>query len=427
MELGPRLQLHPADPLVLEEDRGQPEPAPALLHHFGGGTHVGVEAHTEVGQLRLEGGRGDQAGIAPAHQPSGGVPGRVVRPGLGLDRFQGPSAQDGPHPPGQQPEHQGQHHQDDQRHQGGDDQLVADIGRVGVEDGPGGQPRPQVPGDPRGDRHPQQAGHDEGDQPPPGVAAQAPVERAGDDEPGQGRGVAQAVEADQPRRILVGPGGQRPPSPAGRGVADHPGLGVGGRVELGLQPTASRRVGVLARLDPDHPGPGGGAEVEVDRPGRLHAPGDDAGHRFGIGVEAGLVGAGLADDPSLVDGEEPGQGLVQGGVGLDRATGLGHGSGTAGEVEEVAGDDEYARAVPGVEGPGQLGGDGQGRRGGLGGEQEVADHHDPPSQGHVHPDGPGLGGEPRGHGAPAEALQVDLAGRWGGRSHGPSIVEAHHR
>ena len=59
------------------------------------------------------------------------------------------------------------------------------------------------------------------------------------------------------------------------------------------------------------------------------------------------------------------------------------GSSAAGEVEEVAGDDQDAGAVPGVEGPGQLAGDGQGGRCGLRGEQQVADHHDPPAEGDV--------------------------------------------
>ena len=86
VELGPGLELDPADPLVVEEDRGQAEPPPVLLHHLGGGPHVGVEADPEVGELRLEGGRGDQAGVAPADQPPAGVPGGVVGPGLGLHR-----------------------------------------------------------------------------------------------------------------------------------------------------------------------------------------------------------------------------------------------------------------------------------------------------------------------------------------------------
>ena len=37
VELGPGLELDPADPLVVDEDRGQAQPAPAFLHHLGGG------------------------------------------------------------------------------------------------------------------------------------------------------------------------------------------------------------------------------------------------------------------------------------------------------------------------------------------------------------------------------------------------------
>ncbi len=106
VQLGPRLDLDPADPLAVEEDGGQAEPAPVLGHHFGGGAHVGVEAGTEIGQLRPERGRGDQAGIALGHQAPGVVPGRVVGPGPGLHLGQGPAAQDRPHPAAEEPEHQ---------------------------------------------------------------------------------------------------------------------------------------------------------------------------------------------------------------------------------------------------------------------------------------------------------------------------------
>ncbi len=298
---------------------------------------------------------------------------------------------------------------------------------MGVADGPGGDPRSEMTRDPRGHRHPQQAGYDEGHQQPPRVAAQSSVERTGHHEPGQGRRVAQAVEAGQPRGLLAGLGGQRPPVPGHGGVADGTGLGVGRRVELGLGPGAPGGIGMLTRFDPDHPGPGGGAEVEVHRPGLLHPPGGDAGHGVGVGVVARLVGSGLADHPPLVHGEEPVERPFQGRVGLDRASGLDQRCGTAGEVEEIPGDDEDPRSVPGVEGPGQLGGDGQSRGGGVGREQEVADHHDPPSEGYIHPGGPGLGGEPGCHGALPQVFQVDRAGRLGGRTHGPSIVEAHRR
>ena len=57
--------------LMVEEDRGQAEPSAVLLHHLGGGPDVGVEPDAEVGELGLEGGRGDQAGIPPPDQAAG--------------------------------------------------------------------------------------------------------------------------------------------------------------------------------------------------------------------------------------------------------------------------------------------------------------------------------------------------------------------
>ena len=81
-------------------------------------------------------------------------------------------------------------------------------------------------------------------------------------------------------------------------------------------PAAAGGVGVLARLHPHHPDTGGGVQVEVDRAGLLDALGGDGGHRVRVGVVPGFVGAGLADDPPFVDGEEAAQGLVERRMGL---------------------------------------------------------------------------------------------------------------
>ena len=116
---------------------------------------------------------------------------------------------------------------------------------------------------------------------------------------GKGRRIAQPVEADQPGGVVGGLGGQRPPAPAGRRVADGAGLGVGRRIELGLGPLQPGGVGVLAGLDPDHPDPGGCLEVEVDRAELLDAPGGDGGDRLGVGVVAGLVGARSGGSPAV--------------------------------------------------------------------------------------------------------------------------------
>ena len=166
-------------------------------------------------------------------------------------------------------------------------------------------------------------------------------------------------------------------------------------------------------------------EVEVDRPHLLDPDGGDGGHGLGVGVVARFVRAGLTDDPALVEREEAGERLGEGRMGLDRPPGLDDGRVHAGQVEEVAGDD--ARAVPGVEGAGQLCGDGRRRRGGLLSEQQVADHHHPSSQGHLHPGATGLryeGGVGCRWRPPAELHRVL---RLCGRGHVPSIVESPRR
>ena len=90
VQFGAGLELDPADPLVVEEDRGEPQAAAVLLHHLAGGPHVGVEAQTQMGELGLEGGGGDQSGIPPADQPAAGVAGGVVGPSPRSGRSPGP-------------------------------------------------------------------------------------------------------------------------------------------------------------------------------------------------------------------------------------------------------------------------------------------------------------------------------------------------
>ena len=67
--------------------------------------------------------------------------------------------------------------------------------------------------------------------------------------------------------------------------------------------------------------------------------------------------------------------------------------------------------------------------GGLGGEQQVADHHDPAAERDVDPGGPGLGARTVGlPAAPASGRRGPACvRRLCGRSHSPSIVEARRR
>ena len=427
VQLGTGLQLDPAHPLVVQEDRREPQAPTVLLHHLAGGPHVGVEADPEVGELRLEGGGGDEAGIAAAGQPPRRVACGVVRAGLGTHALQGAAAEDRPHPSAQQAEDQGQHGQHDEGHGGGDEHLVGQVRLMGVADGPCRQPGPEMVEDPWRHRHPQEAGDGERDQQPPGVAPQAAVERAGHDETGEGRRVGQPVQPDEPGRVPIGLGGERTPPPTGRRLADRPRLGVGGRVELGLGTGAARRVGMLPGLHPHHADAGGRVEVQVDGAELLDPLGGDGGDGLGVGVVAGLVGPGLADDPPLLEGEEPGQRPRQLGVGVHRPPALRERRAGGGQVEQVAGDDEDARTVPGVEGPGELP-RGRRRRGrGLGGQEEVAHHHDPAAEGHLDPGGSRLRREGHRAGRWGRCVELVPDERVGGRSHGPSMVEVRRR
>ena len=184
---------------------------------------------------------------------------------------------------------------------------------------------------------------------------------------------------------------------------------------------------MLARLHPHHPDTGGGVQIEVDRACRLDTLGRHGTARVRVGVVPGFVGAGLADDPPFVDGEEAGQRLVERRMGLERLLGLGQRGCRTGQVEEIPGDDQDPWAVPGVQGPRHLGGDGRSRGGGLRGQEQVADHHDPPAQGNLDTGDARFGREGASLGARFSTVEAYHLQRLCIRSHGPSIVEASRR
>ena len=434
VQLGPGLDLHPAHPPAVHEHGRQSEPAAVLGHHLGRGADVGVEAGAEIGELGAEGGRSDQAGVAPGHQPAGVVAGRVVGPGLGAYLVEGTAAEDRPHPSAEEAEHHGQGGEDGEGHPQGDDQLVLEIGGVRVAQGPRRQSAPEVTEQPGADRHPQEDGHGEGHEEPPGVAAEPAVEGARHDEARQGRGIGQLVHALQPRRVvgrLVGevvPVVARPRGEAGLGVGRGRTGGDVGRVDVG------------GGLDPDHPLAVARLHVQVDGPHVLDAglgQGlDDVGRALGVAADApgdlhGLVGAPLAEDAAVVHLEEPEEGPGQRRMGVDGAPRRRQRVVAPGQVEEVAGDDEDARSVPRVEGPGEFAGERQGGVCRTGGEQEVADHHDPSAQRDVDPGASRVGqegvdgrrlGHTQGH-PPGRALVLGM----GGRRHGPHSLRARRR
>jgi len=246
---------------------------------------------------------------------------------------------------------------------------------------------------------------------PPHVPAQPAVEGPGGDEPGQGRRVAQTAHAGQPRGVRLVLPGQVLPDPGG-----HRRIGRRrGTVRAPRATGAVGSVGLLARLDPHEAHPRRGVEPEVDRTGLLHPQGGQGRHRGRVGVVARLVGAVLADDPSLVLGGEPAHGVPEPGMRAEGPTALLQGRPGTGEVEEVAGDHQDPGAVPAVEDQGQLARDGERRRGGLGGEEQIAHHHDPAADGDVHRDHARvLAARPFGH----------CGIHRGGDQHGPGIVRA---
>ncbi len=62
---------------------------------------------------------------------------------------------------------------------------------------------------------------------------------------------------------------------------------------------------MLAGLDPHHPHRRGRVQMKIDRAELLDTFCGNRRKGFGVAVDPGFVRAGLADDPSLVDVEEP--------------------------------------------------------------------------------------------------------------------------
>ena len=202
MELCPWLQFDPADPLAPQEHRGEAEAPPVLGDHLGGGTHVGVEPGAQVGELGLEGGCGDQPGVALGDEPPGVVASVVVGPCLGADLLQSTAAEDRPHPAAQQP----QRHRHDRQHDQGPgncgEQLVFQAGGVGVPECPGRKTRPQVVEEPWGGGHTDQKGDGHRHEQPPGISTEPAVHGARHHEPRERGRVAQVVHPFEPRCVV---------------------------------------------------------------------------------------------------------------------------------------------------------------------------------------------------------------------------------
>ena len=422
VEIGAGLQLDPAESLPVEEDRWQAQPPRMLLDDFGGGPDVGVEPDAEIGELGLEGGGGDQAGIAEPDQSATLLTGRVVGHRLRGHRLEGATPECRPHSAAQQSEDHDEHDQHDHREEGGDLGLIGPVGVACRPQRPPRDARAHVLEYPGADRQPDQPDGHERHQDPPCVAPEASVEGSGGHESGQRRRVAEAVHAFEPRRIVLGPLGEMSPTVTGQRPAGGSGLGVGTRTQPGLADRVVGVIGVLAGLDPDHPNAGGGVETEIDLGERLDAESRQGHRHTGVGGESRFVGPDLSDDPSLRLLEKRPERVPKLGMGGHTPLGVGGRRDGVDEVEEVAGDDQYPRAIPGIQGSGQLDGQRLRRRGRLRGEQEVAHHHHPSPDGDVdHPD-TGLDAGESGP-APVAGRRHLIVGRlvavlwWGGRRH----------
>ena len=431
MEFGPGLELDPADPLTVQEHGGQAQSPPVLGHDLGRGPDVGEEPGAQVGELGLEGGRGDDARVALGHEPPRVVAGTVVGPGFRAHLVEGAAAEDRPHAAAQQSEHDRHHRHDDHGNQHGDDQLVVEVGGMGVAERAGRQAGAEVAEQPRCDGHPHQERDGERDEQPPGVPAEAAVEGPRDDEPGEGGRVTEVVHPLEPRGVGARPDGQRAPAALAGRRCRRPGLGVGRRRGLGALRQGRGGDPAVAGLDPDDPGARPGLEEEVHGTEVLDPGGGQGGHhvRGAVGRGAGpgrqvlrLVAAALTEDPPVLDPEEPDEGPGQRRMGVHGPARGGEGVRRSGEVEQVAGDDEDARAVPRVECLGQFAGDGEGRGGGVRGEQQVADDHHPSSEGDVDPGATGLEGRPRCPVRWSDGAGVRPVPGFGRGGHSPSIV-----
>ena len=138
VEVGTGLELDPAQSLAVEEDRGQAQPPGVLLDDLGGGSHVGVEPHPQIGELGLKGGSGDETGEPDADQPAPVLAGGVVGDRLRGDRLERAASEDRPDPTAQESEHHDEH---DEHHRGeepGHLGLVDPVGPVGRPQGPSG-------------------------------------------------------------------------------------------------------------------------------------------------------------------------------------------------------------------------------------------------------------------------------------------------
>ena len=235
------------------------------------------------------------------------------------------------------------------------------------------------------------------------------------------------IETHQPGSVLGRLGDQRSPSVSSRRLSADTGFGIGGGIELRFVADAARRISVFTRFDPHHPHPVGRAQVEVDRAPLLHPLGGDEGNHFGILVEPGFVGSGLTDDAPLSLFEEPTESQVEGGVRLHRSLRLGQRTHRPGQIEQVAGDDENTRSVPGVEGAGQLVADRQGGRCCLGGEKKVTDHHDATAQRDVNLVASDLGRKALGPIGRHPTVGTYPFPRLSVESHSPPIVEVRWR
>ena len=363
VQLRPGLDLERRLLSMVQERGRQPEAAPVLVHDLGGGAGAGEEARIEVGQLghqrtagddardpRLDGGPGGVERVLAVHQELLVGDGAGPRRAAGPRRGQAPAPERPPNAAGREGDHDGQDGQEGDGDDQCDDEAREPGGVVGALErvllARRAEDATEAVDDELDAQQQRDGGQHQGRRPQ--VAAQAPVEQSRRHEATGQQGIVEALHAGQPGPVL-----------RGRGV--HRRVGVG-----------PQRPGP----DQDSPGAGPGFAVQVHAVADLHAATAQLLHqgvvplvRLQHGDDAGVGPPGEITQRAHEHGMS-GQG--RGGAFVLRATRRG----------QAAAEDHDPGSLPLLEPAGDVTAGGQGAAGGLRREEQVADHLDPPPEGH---------------------------------------------
>ena len=121
-----------------------------FLGDLGARTHIGIEAHPQVGELGFEARRGHEACVAVAGEGTSSVTGHIVGTCPLLHGVQGAAPERRPDPPAEEPEHRGQDGHTGERHENGDRDLIPEVGTSGVAKSAAWEPVAGMADEPRG-------------------------------------------------------------------------------------------------------------------------------------------------------------------------------------------------------------------------------------------------------------------------------------